>query len=242
MKRKEITETVKLNEVGLLPLLIAGFMGYGLSRSQAQQAAQTAASSDEVQNVVSTGQQSAANNPTVAGADAQADADAAAGMGSDTAPAQPARRRTGVIVNGQIVRRGPEVEQLQRDLGMSGSDVDGLWGPNTEAAVRRFQETNGIAVDGIVGPDTRAKIANAQAAGAVDGDGPEGEVPADQTVSPDARDAERERAAAQAPNNGAPEANPNRQAGSTAPSQLRLRREVLPAIDQLLSQVTPGGR
>jgi peptidoglycan hydrolase-like protein with peptidoglycan-binding domain len=138
--------------------------------------------------------------------------------------------------------RGAEVEQLQRDLGMS--QVDGIFGPATERAVRTFQQNSGIQVEGIVGPETRAMIQQYAAAGE-GGEGPEAgaepgaEAPA---PNPDQADAERERAAAQAPNNGAPQANPNRAAGSTAPSQLRLRQQVLPAIDQLLSQVTPGGR
>lgn len=31
---------------------------------------------------------------------------------------------------------------------------DGVWGPKTEAAVRRFQYTHSLVVDGIVGPNT----------------------------------------------------------------------------------------
>ncbi len=37
--------------------------------------------------------------------------------------------------------------------------VDGIFGPNTEAATRAFQSASGITVDGIVGPETRGALA-----------------------------------------------------------------------------------
>ncbi len=33
-------------------------------------------------------------------------------------------------------------------------DVDGIYGPLTRRAVRRFQDREGLTVDGVVGPDT----------------------------------------------------------------------------------------
>ncbi len=56
---------------------------------------------------------------------------------------------------------GRQVRLLQEALG--GIKVDGVFGPETEAAVRSFQTSRGLSVDGVVGPHTgvalRAKVA-----------------------------------------------------------------------------------
>ncbi|HQY60127.1 MAG: peptidoglycan-binding protein [Myxococcales bacterium] len=46
---------------------------------------------------------------------------------------------------------GEPVRILQERLGLT---ADGIFGPNTEAAVREFQSNNGLQVDGVAGPDT----------------------------------------------------------------------------------------
>jgi len=48
---------------------------------------------------------------------------------------------------------GPEVQQLQRLLGLT---PDGLFGPATQAAVVAFQRQHKLGADGIVGPQTWA--------------------------------------------------------------------------------------
>ncbi|WP_422444067.1 spore cortex-lytic enzyme [Thermoanaerobacterium sp. DL9XJH110] len=53
--------------------------------------------------------------------------------------------------------RGRDVAQLQQKLNTLGfwaGKVDGIFGPKTKAAVKRFQRARGIRVDGIVGPQT----------------------------------------------------------------------------------------
>lgn len=54
--------------------------------------------------------------------------------------------------------RGPRVESLQRIINLNGRDpaleVDGKFGPLTQAAVRDFQTNSGLKPDGIAGPNT----------------------------------------------------------------------------------------
>lgn len=84
--------------------------------------------------------------------------------------------------------RGEEVKVLQRALNI---EDDGIFGPNTEAAVRAFQQRAGIQVDGIAGGQTQAALSaggaprNAgpgRAAGDWE-DPPEGTAPTDNTTT-----------------------------------------------------------
>lgn len=66
--------------------------------------------------------------------------------------------------SGAIVGRGdsgPAVSELQRQLVAAGAsiEVDGDFGPRTEAAVRAFQQQRGLSPDGTVGDATRAALA-----------------------------------------------------------------------------------
>jgi peptidoglycan hydrolase-like protein with peptidoglycan-binding domain len=63
--------------------------------------------------------------------------------------------------SGPVLRNGSsgaDVRRLQRLLVMmkllDPAGIDGAFGPNTEEAVRSFQDGNGLGVDGIVGPLT----------------------------------------------------------------------------------------
>jgi len=56
---------------------------------------------------------------------------------------------------------GDDVKRLQEDLKKAGYDpgkIDGVYGPDTERAVKKLQEDNGLKVDGKAGPDTKAKL------------------------------------------------------------------------------------
>jgi len=56
--------------------------------------------------------------------------------------------------------RGQAVEELQERLGAAGfdTDVDGVFGRDTERQVRAFQEASGLDVDGVVGKDTAGEL------------------------------------------------------------------------------------
>ena len=57
--------------------------------------------------------------------------------------------------------RGAKIRRIQswlEALGFGPIDVDGIFGPQTDAAVRRLQQARGLTVDGIVGPQTKAAL------------------------------------------------------------------------------------
>lgn len=55
----------------------------------------------------------------------------------------------------KIGAQGDDVVKLQKKLGV---DPIGKFGPKTEAAVKAWQQSNGLVADGVVGPSTWAKL------------------------------------------------------------------------------------
>jgi putative peptidoglycan binding protein len=63
--------------------------------------------------------------------------------------------RRGHAVRHHHAQRGGGVRALQRKVGVP---ADGVFGPGTEAAVKRWQSRHGLVADGVVGPQTRAAM------------------------------------------------------------------------------------
>lgn len=61
-----------------------------------------------------------------------------------------------LLVAVQQGSRGPAVQAVQSQLNARGAalQVDGVFGPQTDAAVRQYQQSRGLGVDGLVGPQT----------------------------------------------------------------------------------------
>ena len=71
------------------------------------------------------------------------------------AAAQAASPATVSIGSLQFGSRGPGVAAVQRALGIA---ADGIFGPQTRAAVKAFQRGHGLVADGVVGPRTAATL------------------------------------------------------------------------------------
>ncbi|WEY91173.1 N-acetylmuramoyl-L-alanine amidase [Bacillus subtilis] len=93
--------------------------------------------------------------------------------GSSSSNAKPSSKKTsyalpsGVIKLTSPMTKGTNVRQVQNalaalyfypDKGAKNNGIDGVYGPKTANAVKRFQSVNGLTADGIYGPKTKAKI------------------------------------------------------------------------------------
>ena len=81
-------------------------------------------------------------------------ADGQAGVNPAPSPEPPTTTENAIQLSNES--EGRQVQLLQRALG--GIKVDGVFGPETEQAVRSFQASRGLTVDGVVGPATTATL------------------------------------------------------------------------------------
>ncbi|MFO3790695.1 N-acetylmuramoyl-L-alanine amidase [Bacillus mojavensis] len=74
---------------------------------------------------------------------------------------------SGIIKVTSPMTKGSNVRQVQNalaalyfypDKGAKNNGIDGVYGPKTANAVKRFQSVNGLTADGVYGPKTKAKI------------------------------------------------------------------------------------
>jgi peptidoglycan hydrolase-like protein with peptidoglycan-binding domain len=78
---------------------------------------------------------------------------------STTAPSS-----TTTAVNGaEVVKFDKSVQQQLADVGCYSGAIDGVFGPQTDAAVVAFQTASGLEVDGELGPETEAALKQAVA-------------------------------------------------------------------------------
>lgn len=65
-------------------------------------------------------------------------------------------RTSGGVVPLPTIKRGSTGDTVKKWQAVIGAKPDGIFGPNTEAATKAYQQKNGLAADGIVGPKTWA--------------------------------------------------------------------------------------
>jgi hypothetical protein len=76
-------------------------------------------------------------------------------LGRDAPPGEPAiENPTPLLQFGHQGRAVSRLQQALRDADLFSARVDGSFGSETEAAVRAFQRSAGLADDGVVGPET----------------------------------------------------------------------------------------
>ena len=95
----------------------------------------------------------------VAGARTRAALDLGVGPTLRYVPAPKAKTRARITrtraVAAVATRSGGGVKALQQKLGLP---ADGVFGPATERALKRWQRSHGLAADGVAGPQTRAEL------------------------------------------------------------------------------------
>ena len=78
--------------------------------------------------------------------------------GQEAAQAEPVQVMA-TLRNGSRGSAVTALQEMLNGLGFESGKADGIYGPKTEAAVKRFQEANSLTVDGIAGEQTLTTLA-----------------------------------------------------------------------------------
>jgi len=84
---------------------------------------------------------------------------------SSTTTTTTAATSTTSAANAQTVRFDKTIQRELYDVGCYTGNVDGIMGPETDAAIVAFQRAEGLAVDGELGPETDTALQKAAADG-----------------------------------------------------------------------------
>jgi len=66
----------------------------------------------------------------------------------------------GSATNAQTVKFDKTIQQQLADVGCYSGAIDGILGPETDAAILAFQEAAGLSADGELGPETQSALAS----------------------------------------------------------------------------------
>lgn len=85
--------------------------------------------------------------------------------GADTTTTEAVASTTSAAESAATVRFDKTIQQELFDVGCHPGEVDGVFGPNTDAAIVAFQKASGLEADGELGPETEAALKTAVADG-----------------------------------------------------------------------------
>jgi peptidoglycan hydrolase-like protein with peptidoglycan-binding domain len=90
---------------------------------------------------------------------------ACSGDGDDDTTSSTLSPTTTAVSNANLVRFDATIQQELADVGCYTGDIDGILGPQSDAAIVAFQSASGLTVDGELGAETEAALAQAVSRG-----------------------------------------------------------------------------
>jgi len=91
----------------------------------------------------------------------------AAGCGSDDKKSDDSGATTTVTTaagnNAEVVKADKAIQEELHEVGCYSGAIDGVFGPETDAAILAFQSASGLETDGEIGPETKAALSQAVA-------------------------------------------------------------------------------